>query len=170
MHTSLTSIVYVIIQKKPPKEATPASDGADKKSKEKKDPNAPKRFMSAYIIYSSATRADVRTTNPEAQFGEIAQIISKNYKALTSEERACWDKKAAEDKERYQKEMLEHSAKTTASTDDKAANDVSLKPPSPQQATKKPSLANKKRKKSNVSKASANLFASFLGKKKQKTV
>jgi len=83
------------------------SDAPKKKKKKKKvkDPNAPKRNQSSFFLYSNATRNDVKTANPEAKFGQIAQIISKHFKALPAEERAYWDQKAAEDKERYQREM-----------------------------------------------------------------
>ena len=83
------------------------SDAPKKKKKKKKpkDPNAPKRNQSSFFLYSNATRNDVKAANPDAKFGEIAQIISKHFKALPEEERAYWDQKAAEDKERYQREM-----------------------------------------------------------------
>jgi hypothetical protein len=81
------------------------SDGGKKKKKKKKDPNAPKRNQSAFFLYSNATRAQVRAGNPDLAFGQVAQEISKNFKALPDEERAYWDEKAAQDKERYQTEM-----------------------------------------------------------------
>lgn len=76
-----------------------------KKKKKKKDPNAPKRNQSAFFLYSNATRADIKAAQPDLAFGEIAKVISVNFKALPAEERAYWDEKAAADKERYQKEM-----------------------------------------------------------------
>lgn len=76
-----------------------------KKSKKKKDPDAPKRNQSSFFLYSNATRNDVKAANPEAKFGEIAQIISRHFKALPEEERAYWDEKAAQDKIRYQRDM-----------------------------------------------------------------
>jgi len=92
----------------------PPSDDEDevrgKKKKKKKDPNAPKRNQSSFFLYSNATRSDVKTTNPEAKFGDIAKLISVNFKALSTKERAKWDKKAAVDKERYQREMEDYRA------------------------------------------------------------
>jgi hypothetical protein len=79
--------------------------GKKGKKKKKKDPNAPKRNQSSFFLYSNATRNDVKAANPEAKFGEIAQIISRHFKALPEEERNYWDGKAAEDKVRYQREM-----------------------------------------------------------------
>jgi isopenicillin N synthase-like dioxygenase len=79
--------------------------GRKKKKKQKKDPNAPKRNQSAFFLYSNATRAQVREANPDLAFGQVAQEISKNFKALPDEEREYWNEKAAADKERYQREM-----------------------------------------------------------------
>jgi len=79
-----------------------------KKAKKKKDPNAPKRNQSSFFLYSNATRNDVKTANPEAKFGEIAQIISRHFKALPEEERAYWNEKAAQDKVRYLRAKAEY--------------------------------------------------------------
>ena len=49
-----------------------------------------------------------KLTNPEAKFGDIAKIISRQYKALTEKELAVYQKKAVEDKERYQRAMREY--------------------------------------------------------------
>jgi len=84
-----------------------------KKKKAKKDPNAPKRAMTAYILYSNATRADVKAQNPEAKFGDLARLISENFKALPADERAYWDGKNAEEKERYAKQKASYDANGT---------------------------------------------------------
>jgi hypothetical protein len=83
-----------------------------KKKKQKKDPNAPKRNQSAFFLYSNATRAQVRAENPELAFGQVAQAISKNFKALPEDERAYWDEKAAQDKERYQRELADYKGES----------------------------------------------------------
>lgn len=36
-----------------------------------KDPNKPKRNMSAFFLYSQAYRSQVKTDHPEAPFGDI---------------------------------------------------------------------------------------------------
>jgi len=81
-----------------------------KRKKAKKDPNAPKRNMSAYFLFSVEIRPSVKAENPEAAFGDIARIISAQYKALKPDEREKWDAKAAADKERYQREMEAYRA------------------------------------------------------------
>lgn len=81
------------------------SDGPKKKKKAKKDPNAPKRNMSAFFLYSGQNRPRVREENPEATFGSIAKIISVEFKAISAAERARYDELAVQDKVRYQREM-----------------------------------------------------------------
>lgn len=81
-----------------------------KRKKAKKDPNAPKRNMSAYFLFSVHIRPTVKEENPEAAFGDIARIISAKYKALKDDERKHWEGKAVEDKVRYQTQMEAYRA------------------------------------------------------------
>lgn len=81
---------------------------AKKKKKKKKDPNAPKRNMSAFFLYSNEVRNRIKEDNPGIKFGDVAKIISKEFKALAGDERAKWDVEAANDKERYLREKAEY--------------------------------------------------------------
>jgi hypothetical protein len=45
-----------------------------RKKKGKKDPNKPKRNMSAFFLYSNANRERVKEENPEAKFGDIVSV------------------------------------------------------------------------------------------------
>lgn len=92
------------------KHYVPIEEEGGRKKKAKKDPNAPKRNMSAYFLYSMFARPQVKNDNPEASFGSIARIISEQFKALPDKERKKWEKKAADDKERYQREMAAYKA------------------------------------------------------------
>jgi hypothetical protein len=76
-----------------------------KGSKVEKDSNAPKRNMSAYLLYQNAMRDQFKRENPGMTFGQLAKYTSHMYKNLTPEERATWDARASEDKERYQREL-----------------------------------------------------------------
>ena len=75
-----------------------------------KDPLAPKRGMSSFMLFSNAMRPIVKGESPDATFGEIAKIIGKKFKELSAEERKEWDAKSAKDKARYQAEMADYSA------------------------------------------------------------
>ncbi len=54
-----------------PKEATKrvAKKGS------KKDPNAPKRSLSAFMLFSQEKRATVKAENPDATFGVLCRDI-----------------------------------------------------------------------------------------------
>jgi hypothetical protein len=41
----------------------------EKKKRDKKDPNAPKRGLSAYMFFSQANRQKIKEENPDATFG-----------------------------------------------------------------------------------------------------
>jgi len=72
-----------------------------RKGKPEKDPNAPKRNMSAYLLYQNAMREQFKRENPGMTFGQLAKYTSHMYKNLTVEEKATWDARAAQDKIRY---------------------------------------------------------------------
>ncbi|GAA5960914.1 hypothetical protein JCM3765_007535 [Sporobolomyces pararoseus] len=88
-----------------PKEAKPR---AAKGTKAKKDPNAPKRPLSAYMHFSQAKRAEVKEENPDVTFGEIGKLLGAKWKEADAEERAPFEEKAKEDKARYEKEKAEY--------------------------------------------------------------
>merc|ERR1712127_900302 len=81
-----------------------------RKKKKKKDPNAPKRNMSAFFIYSNEVRSQVKTDNPGIKFGDVAKMISTQFKALSPDERKKFDEYAVKDKERYLREKAAYDA------------------------------------------------------------
>ncbi|CEP13358.1 hypothetical protein [Parasitella parasitica] len=75
-----------------------------KSSKEKKNPNAPKRGLSAYMFFSQDNRAKVKEDNPEASFGTIGKLLGEKWKGLSDQEKKPYLEKAEADKKRYEKE------------------------------------------------------------------
>jgi hypothetical protein len=67
---------------------TLAAAGKPKKEKKAKDPDAPKRPASAYILFSNAKRAEVVKANPAAKLPEVAKILGGMWKALTPEQQS----------------------------------------------------------------------------------
>jgi structure-specific recognition protein 1/high mobility group protein B2/high mobility group protein B3 len=49
----------------------PAAKKKRRKTKKNKDPNKPKRNMSAFFLYSNAHRVRVKEENADAKFGDI---------------------------------------------------------------------------------------------------
>jgi hypothetical protein len=79
-----------------------------KKTKAKKDKNAPKKNSSAYIFFCNDKRAEVKDEHPELKNNEILKelgLLWKKYKDEKPTEVKKYEKKAADDKERYQEEM-----------------------------------------------------------------
>jgi len=81
------------------------SSGRKTGVKVERDSNAPKRNVSAYLLYQNAMREQFKRENPGMTFGQLAKYTSHMYKNLTPEERATWDARAAQDKARYNAEI-----------------------------------------------------------------
>lgn len=76
-----------------------------KHGKPEKDINAPKKNMSAYLLYQNAMREQFKRENPGMTFGQLAKYTSHMYKNLTPEEKATWEARAQQDKARYEAEI-----------------------------------------------------------------
>jgi len=51
----------------------------------KKDPNAPKRPLSAYLFFCFAERGNVKSANPDSKFGELSKMLGQKWKELDAE-------------------------------------------------------------------------------------
>ena len=80
----------------------------NKRSKTERDPNAPKRNMSAYLLYQNAMRDQFKRDNPGMTFGQLSKYTSHMYKNMTVEERAEWDNRAVMDKRRFGEQMAQY--------------------------------------------------------------
>ncbi|CCE65723.1 hypothetical protein TPHA_0M01480 [Tetrapisispora phaffii CBS 4417] len=76
----------------------------------KKDPNAPKRAMSAYMFFANETRDIVRAENPDVSFGQIGRLLGEKWRALTDEDKGPFEAKAQADKKRYESEKELYNA------------------------------------------------------------
>ncbi|KAI9258214.1 high mobility group box domain-containing protein, partial [Phascolomyces articulosus] len=76
----------------------------EKKKRGKKDPNAPKRGLSAYMFFSQENRTKVQQDNPDAAFGQIGKILGERWKDMSEEEKKPYQDKADADKKRYEAE------------------------------------------------------------------
>jgi len=99
-----------------PKEATKATrrKAADKEKaprKTKKDKNAPKRALSAYMFFSQDWRERVKAENPDASFGEIGKLLGTKWKELDEEEKKPYVEQAEQDKERAEREKKAYDNK-----------------------------------------------------------
>lgn len=77
--------------------------------KRKKDPNAPKRGLSAYMFFANDQRDKVREDNPGIKFGEVGKILGERWKALSEKQRAPYEARASADKKRYEEEKAAYA-------------------------------------------------------------
>lgn len=93
----------------PPQESKKKRAAKPKKpGKFKKAPQAPKRFKSAFIFFSSAKHPEIRKQLGEKGGTEkttnVAKLVSEAWKGLSPEDREEWEEKARQDKARYEVE------------------------------------------------------------------
>jgi structure-specific recognition protein 1 len=75
------------------------------KPKIPKDPKAPKGALTAFMIYST----EMRPKLPEnIGFGESGKRLGEQWRGLKADKRANYEKKAEEDKLRYQDQMSKY--------------------------------------------------------------
>ena len=73
-----------------------------------RDPNAPKRNASAFLLYQNCYREKFRELNPGITFGQLSKYSSYMYKCLPVEEKQRWEAYAAQDKARFEAEMASY--------------------------------------------------------------
>ena len=69
----------------------------------KKDPNAPKRALSAYIFFCADHRAGVLEENPGISAPDVLRALGEAWRKC--DDRSKYEKKAEKDKARYAREM-----------------------------------------------------------------
>ena len=111
--------------KKKAKKAKTAQTAKKKttKKKTKKDPNAPKRPLSSYMIFAGEARASVVAENPGFSIGEVGKALGAKWKAFSAEEKAPFEAKARDAKEKYEEAMKAYEAKRTEDGSDEEGTD-----------------------------------------------
>ena len=104
-------------QKMAEKEAKAKEDAAKKKEKEaakaakeaEKERKAalPKKPQSGYFMFSNEKREEFKAANPDAKVTDMAKLLGEAWGKLSDEEKAPYEAKAKEDKERYERECEE---------------------------------------------------------------
>jgi len=87
-------------------------DAMRKRKRAKKDPNAPKRALSAFFCFSSVKRSEVSQGHPEWKIGQVAQELGRQWKDLTEDMKKVYEEMAQRDKGRYEIEMRDYKTGT----------------------------------------------------------
>jgi high mobility group protein B1 len=82
-----------------------------KKGKKKKDPNAPKRSLSAFFWFCADERPKVRAQKPDASVGDIAKELGIKWKHASNDTKKKYEALAVKDKARYDRESAQYKAK-----------------------------------------------------------
>merc|ERR1712212_1427663 len=87
----------------------PPGAGGKKAAKRKKDPNAPKRPQTAFFVFSTKHREEVKKELGEGvRVGDIAKRLGEKWKELTDEDKTEYNEEAARQKVDYDKAMEEY--------------------------------------------------------------
>jgi len=85
----------------------PVGEGRGGKRK-KKDPNAPKRPLSAFFLFCHDERPAVKAVFPNYSVGEAAKELGERWNKVSAEVKAKYEAKAAQDKQRYDQVLAEY--------------------------------------------------------------
>lgn len=77
--------------------------GRGKKRRHTKDPNAPKRSLSAFFWFCNDERPKVKGMNPEYGVGEIAKELGRLWSEADPEVKRKYEAMAERDKARYER-------------------------------------------------------------------
>lgn len=97
------------VAKKPIKVAAASIEASMPSKKAAKDPNAPKRAMSSYMLYVRENRKRLAEENPECKQTQLMSLAGQQWKALTAEDKGIYEGMHAKDKKRYEKEMSSYT-------------------------------------------------------------
>jgi len=90
---------------KSPKKASPKKGAVTKRGKKQKDPNAPKRGMSAYMLWLKDSRP--RLTKPGMSVTDVSKAAGIEWNVL--KDKTKWEKAATADKARYERESAAYN-------------------------------------------------------------
>merc|ERR1711964_231949 len=85
--------------------------GVKSGKRRRKDPNAPKRPMAAYMLYSNSIREEMRRRFPKLGQMDLSKEIGKAWKKMRDQEKRPWQQKAEKEKKRYARAMASYESK-----------------------------------------------------------
>lgn len=106
--------------KPPKKKAKVAADKPEgnRKKKAKKDKDAPKRPMTAYMLWMNEIRAQIKEENPGISVTELSKKAGEMWKNV--QDKSKWQEKSQEAKKKYEEDMKAYKAKKANEPDDES--------------------------------------------------
>lgn len=94
-----------------------------KKVKKVKNPNAPKRALSAWIIFTNEQRHKFKSENPNSSTTELTTLMSQEWRNMTDEDKKKYEDLAEVDKQRYMKEKEEYESNSDSENSENSGNE-----------------------------------------------
>lgn len=82
-----------------------------RKEKKIKDPNAPKKPLSPYLLYTQERRSNLLKERPTLGHKEVISVMAEEWRKMNESEKAVYNKKIDVDKERYRKQKEDYEKK-----------------------------------------------------------
>jgi len=97
-------------------------------TKKVKDPNAPKKAMTSYVLFANDMRPKLKATQPDLSFGEVAKTLGAEWKKAKPETKDHYDKLAAKGKDKYESDLAYYSKHGCPPPNGYASGSVASKP------------------------------------------
>ncbi|CAD8059114.1 unnamed protein product [Paramecium sonneborni] len=92
----------------------------DKSEKKKeRDPNAPKRPLTAFFLFNQKYREKVLERNPEVKLIQISQMAGQKWNSMSEEEKQPYIDQYNEAKNKYEEEIKDYNEKQSITNNDK---------------------------------------------------
>jgi len=88
----------------------PKGQKGGRKRKRTKDPNAPKRALSAFFWFCNDERPRVKAVMSDATVGQVAKELGRRWNECTEDQKCKYEALTAKDKARYEKAMVAYKA------------------------------------------------------------
>lgn len=85
--------------------------------RKKRDPNLPKRPLSAFMFFCQDKRPLLKEKNPRASIGDIAKDLGKAWKVMNDVQKEPYEAKAKTDRKRYEVDKEEYAEKLRSHND-----------------------------------------------------
>lgn len=79
--------------------------GQPKRVRKKKDPSAPKRSLSAFLLWAKISRKDLQRQNPKMPNADISRLLGQVWRKLSPEEKRPFQEQEEKDRMIYNAEM-----------------------------------------------------------------
>ncbi|TPX44588.1 hypothetical protein SeMB42_g01541 [Synchytrium endobioticum] len=84
--------------------------GDGKKVKKAKDPHAPKKALTAFMLFSKEYRPKIKEENPDVTFGDVGKLLGAAWNKLSDKEKEPFKAKEKDEKARYEVDIAKYNA------------------------------------------------------------